>query len=159
MSKAAELTFDSWVLQFVNLMALMAAWVYIFDTIQKEREALEFPERDVYAEAEAGQAPGQVTCNFRILTTQRTACSAVLEAGHGVDGSPGAAHGFVGTSWLLRLQVAEQQQGAAESEGAGHAVRPPLEEDVPNVYGGVTGTTCSKLGLARAMPVCAPHHV
>jgi hypothetical protein len=48
-------------LQFVNLMALMAAWVYIFDTIQKEREALETPERDVYAEAEAGQRPGQVS--------------------------------------------------------------------------------------------------
>lgn len=48
-------------LQFVNLMALMAAWVYIFDTIQKEREALEMPERDVYAEAEAGQRPGQVS--------------------------------------------------------------------------------------------------
>jgi hypothetical protein len=52
---------DNLPLQFVNLMALMAAWVYIFDTIQKEREALEMPERDVYAEAEAGQRPGQVS--------------------------------------------------------------------------------------------------
>lgn len=49
------------VVQFVNLMALMAAWVYIFDTIQKEREALETPERDIYAEAEAGQRPGEVS--------------------------------------------------------------------------------------------------
>ena len=48
-------------LQFVNLMALMAAWVYIFDTIQKEREALEGTERDVYAEAEAGRLPGEVS--------------------------------------------------------------------------------------------------
>jgi hypothetical protein len=50
-------------LQFVNLVALMAAWVYIFDTIQKEREALEMDERDVYAEAEAGQRPGEVSAH------------------------------------------------------------------------------------------------
>jgi hypothetical protein len=62
-------------LQFVNLMALMAAWVYIFDTIQKEREALEMPERDVYAEAEAGQRPGEVSlhcmCALEVKAQQR----------------------------------------------------------------------------------------
>ena len=35
-------------------MALMAAWVYVFDTIQKEREMLETPEQDVYGDVEAG---------------------------------------------------------------------------------------------------------
>lgn len=40
---------------FVNLLALMAAWIYVFDTIQKEREMLEQPEQDVYGMAEAGQ--------------------------------------------------------------------------------------------------------
>jgi len=36
--------------QFVNLMALMAAWVYVFDTIQKEREMLEQPEQVCFVE-------------------------------------------------------------------------------------------------------------
>lgn len=37
-------------MQFVNLMALMAAWVYVFDTIQKEREMLEQPEQVCFVE-------------------------------------------------------------------------------------------------------------
>ena len=35
-------------------MALMAAWVVVFDTIAKEREMLEMTEQDVYGNMEAG---------------------------------------------------------------------------------------------------------
>ncbi len=36
------------VVQFANLLALMAAWVFVFDIVAKEREMLETPEQDVY---------------------------------------------------------------------------------------------------------------
>lgn len=41
--------------QVANLVALLLAWVYIFDTIQKEREMLEQPEQDVYGSRQEGQ--------------------------------------------------------------------------------------------------------
>ena len=47
--------------QVVNLLALMAAWVTVFDTIAKEREMLEMPEQDVYGNMEAGQAGTEVS--------------------------------------------------------------------------------------------------
>jgi hypothetical protein len=42
--------------QVANLMALILAWVYVFDTVSKEREMLEVPEQDVYGTAADGQA-------------------------------------------------------------------------------------------------------
>ena len=42
----------------MNLVALLAAWVTVFDTIAKEREMLERPEQDVYGTMEAGVAQG-----------------------------------------------------------------------------------------------------
>ena len=44
--------------QLVNLVALLAAWVTVFDTIAKEREMLERPEQDVYGGMEQGVAQG-----------------------------------------------------------------------------------------------------
>ena len=45
--------------QLVNLVALLAAWIVVFDTIAKEREMLEMTEQDVYNTMESGQAaPG-----------------------------------------------------------------------------------------------------
>ena len=44
--------------QLVNLVALLAAWVTVFDTIAKEREMLERPEQDVYGTMEQGAAQG-----------------------------------------------------------------------------------------------------
>ena len=41
-------------MQFVNLLALMAAWVFVFDIVAKEREMLETPEQDVYGSEGAG---------------------------------------------------------------------------------------------------------
>ena len=45
-------------MQLVNLVALLAAWVTVFDTIAKEREMLERPEQDVYGGMEQGVAQG-----------------------------------------------------------------------------------------------------
>lgn len=48
----------------VNLLALMAAWVVVFDTIAREREMLEMTEQDVYNTMEEGQAaPGAAARN------------------------------------------------------------------------------------------------
>jgi len=44
--------------QLVNLVALLAAWVTVFDTIAKEREMLERPEQDVYGGMEQGVTQG-----------------------------------------------------------------------------------------------------
>ena len=48
--------------QLVNLIALLAAWVTVFDTIAKEREMLERPEQDVYGTMEQGAAAPAVVC-------------------------------------------------------------------------------------------------
>ena len=54
-----------WRAQIASILALILAWVYIFDTVLKEREALEAPKegivgavpRDVEAQAGAPQPP------------------------------------------------------------------------------------------------------
>jgi hypothetical protein len=45
------------------------------------------------------------------------------------------------------LQVPAQQPESS-GEGAGHAVQPTLEDDVPQTYGGVTGVA-SVTGFVR----------
>ena len=41
---------------------------------------------------------------------------------------------------MCRVLQVPAQQPESSGEGAGHAVQPTLEDDVPQTYGGVTGT-------------------
>ena len=61
----------------MNLIALLAAWVTVFDTIAKEREMLERPEQDVYGSMEQGTAASVVVCTL-CLTSYITVCVTLL---------------------------------------------------------------------------------
>ena len=62
------------VLQLVSLVALLLAWVYIFDTVQRERELLEGPKEGIVG-AQGLQDPSQVAHTTTVFPPDRAGSS------------------------------------------------------------------------------------
>ena len=73
-------------MQLVSLVALLLAWVYIFDTVQRERELLEGPKEGIVG-AQGLQDPSQVAHTTTVFPPDRA------DSSKGKDGEAGEASG------------------------------------------------------------------
>lgn len=74
------------VLQLTSLVALLLAWVYIFDTVQRERELLEGPKEGIIG-AQGLQDPSEVAHTTTVFPPDRA------DSSKGKDGEAGGTSG------------------------------------------------------------------
>lgn len=127
------------VLQLVSLVALLLAWVYIFDTVQRERELLEGPKEGIVG-AQGLQDPSQVAHTTTVFPPDRA------DSSKGKDAEAG------GTSGQAVELPAQMLAEAAEGRRIGDLYAPMQGQCLCLL----TLVACTWQGLHQASKHCFP---